>query len=135
MAAPERHIVIAVDFEERDDRAMQFLVDTIYRPGSVINLVHVVLAREESNEIYHLSAFPLNENLLFMSALMRKRVTEINVLRAMPAVLHTRTLYGSTSADCAFGTCCCVQSLGVLVNLRRLQNWHGVLIRPAERLP
>lgn len=48
-----RHIVIAVDFEEKDDKAMAFLLDTLWRSGMVIDLVHVVMAREEYNEVYH----------------------------------------------------------------------------------
>ena len=48
-----KHVVIAVDFEERDDKAMTFLLDTLWRPGTVIDLVHVVMAKEEYSEVYH----------------------------------------------------------------------------------
>ena len=53
MQAHQRHIVVAVDFEERDNLAMRFLLDSLWRPGTVVNLVHVVLAREEYNEVFH----------------------------------------------------------------------------------
>jgi hypothetical protein len=51
--AYQKHIVIAVDFESRDDVAVHFMLESLWQPGIVVNLVHVVLAREEYNEVYH----------------------------------------------------------------------------------
>jgi hypothetical protein len=53
MHEEEKNIVIPVNFEPCDDRALDFMLDSLYQPGTVVNLVHAVLAREEPNEVYH----------------------------------------------------------------------------------
>ena len=46
-------IVIPVALTEDDSKAVDFAVDSLYRTGDSIHLVHVLRTREPGNEIYH----------------------------------------------------------------------------------
>jgi phosphoribosylformimino-5-aminoimidazole carboxamide ribonucleotide (ProFAR) isomerase len=52
MAHGKRRIVVAVDFEEKDDQSIAFVLGSLWKQGTVIDLVHVVKAMEERNEVY-----------------------------------------------------------------------------------
>ena len=53
MQEQKRHIVVPVELTPGSDLAVQYCVDFIWRQGDVINLVHVIKAREGVSEIYH----------------------------------------------------------------------------------
>lgn len=52
-SAKSKAIVIPVAFSEEDGKAVRFAVDSLYRSGDSIHLVHVLRTREPGNEIYH----------------------------------------------------------------------------------
>jgi hypothetical protein len=47
------NVVVPTNFELRDEKAVQFALEVVYKPGTTINLVHIVRAREELQEVYH----------------------------------------------------------------------------------
>jgi hypothetical protein len=47
------HVVVPTNFEPCDEKAVQFALDVVYKSGTTINLVHIVRAREEPQEVYH----------------------------------------------------------------------------------
>jgi hypothetical protein len=48
-----RHIVIPVDFSAADDRAFNFFLNSLHRPGDIVDIIHVLKASEPVTEIYH----------------------------------------------------------------------------------
>jgi hypothetical protein len=47
------HVVVPTNFEPRDEKAVRFAMEVVYKPGTTIDLVHIVRAREEPQEVYH----------------------------------------------------------------------------------
>lgn len=52
-ASKSKCIVIPVAFSEEDGKAVAFAVDSLYKSGDSIHLVHVLRTREPGNEVYH----------------------------------------------------------------------------------
>jgi hypothetical protein len=50
---PSRSLVIPVDFTDSDDKAIAFALDSLYKKGDAVHLVHVLRIRETTNEIFH----------------------------------------------------------------------------------
>lgn len=48
-----RSIVVPIAFSEEDSKAVAFVLDSLYRKGDSVHLVHVLRTREPGNEVYH----------------------------------------------------------------------------------